>query len=284
LYRILPGIPQKIKSFDYLPALTHIKPSTWDVMNICNIALILGLAASIQPLSGHPVMVRRDVPTMLAASVLLLLSWNSFLSRLEGLLLFGRIVAYTYFSYALALKEVRAQPGVGEDPAAATDAEAEGLPYESSRIKQMVLIVAGLAGVIGGAEVLIAAAIKLMRILGVSEKFIGLTVVAVGTSLPELATSVVAAQRREMDISIGNIGGSNIFNIMGVLETAALVRPIPISGGFIASGLIVDYLVMLFISLLLWLMMRKKNKISRADGLVLLCIYVAYIVVLSIKD
>jgi cation:H+ antiporter len=122
-----------------------------------------------------------------------------------------------------------------------------------------------------------------MKILGVSEKFIGLTIVAFGTSLPELATSVVAAVRGEMDISIGNLVGSNVFNIMSVLGVASLVRPIPIPGGFFASGLWVDYLVMLATSFLPWLMMRRTLTISRRDGGVLLACYVAYLVYLIWK-
>jgi cation:H+ antiporter len=131
--------------------------------------------------------------------------------------------------------------------------------------------------VVIGAELLIDAAVKIMHVLGVSEKFIGLTIVAFGTSLPELATSVVAALRKEMDISIGNLVGSNVFNILSVLGVASLVRPIPIPGGFIESGMLVDYLVMLFTSFLPWLMMRRTFTITRSDGLILLACYAGYI-------
>ena len=116
-----------------------------------------------------------------------------------------------------------------------------------------------------------------------SEKFIGLTIVAFGTSLPELATSVIAAVRKEMDISIGNLVGSNVFNIMSVLGAASLVRPIPIPGGFFDSGLWIDYLVMLFTSALPWFMMRKTYTITRANGAVLLACYVGYLTYLIIK-
>jgi cation:H+ antiporter len=122
-----------------------------------------------------------------------------------------------------------------------------------------------------------------MQILGVSEKFIGLTIVAFGTSLPELATSVVAALRKEMDISIGNLVGSNVFNIMSVLGAASLVRPIPIPGGFIESGLVFDYLVMMFTSFLPWLLMRKTYTMTRKGGVILLACYVGYITYLIIK-
>jgi len=122
-----------------------------------------------------------------------------------------------------------------------------------------------------------------MTVLGVSEKFIGLTIVAFGTSLPELATSVVAALRKEMDISVGNLVGSNVFNIMSVLGAASLVRPIPIPGGFVDSGLVIDYGVMMFTSFLPWLMMRKTSTVTRRDGFILLFCYVGYIVYLIIK-
>ena len=145
------------------------------------------------------------------------------------------------------------------------------------------MIVAGILFVVTGAEILIGSAVKIMKIFGVSEKFIGLTIVALGTSLPELATSVVAAMRKEMDISIGNLVGSNVFNILGVLGTASLIRPIQIPGGFIGSGLLIDYIVMMFISFLPWIMMRKTNTVMRRDGVVLLFCYVGYIAYLTVK-
>ncbi|MCJ7617186.1 MAG: sodium:calcium antiporter, partial [Desulfobacterales bacterium] len=106
---------------------------------------------------------------------------------------------------------------------------------------------------------------------------------AFGTSLPELSVSVVAAMRKEMDISLGNLLGSNIFNILGVLGTASLVRPILIPGGFIQSGLLIDYLVMMFIGFLPWLMMRKKYMLTKKDGVILLSGYVGYIAYLTVK-
>jgi len=122
-----------------------------------------------------------------------------------------------------------------------------------------------------------------MTSMGVSEKFISLTLVAFGTSLPELTTSVVAAIRKEMDISIGNLLGSNVFNILSVLGAASIVRPINIPEGFIESGLIVDYLVMMFTSFLPWIMMRKNLTISRINGLTLLLCYIGYIFYLIMK-
>ncbi|MGD8290586.1 MAG: calcium/sodium antiporter [Desulfobacterales bacterium] len=244
--------------------------------NICNIALVLGLSAVLHPIKSNPIVVRRDIPIMLAISLyLLLLTFNSKLSRFEGATLFIGIILYTCMNYYLAKKET-----VG---ATEIESELEDIGFVSSRPKQILMIAAGIAGVVGGAQVVVNNAVIIMTILGVSEKFIGLTIVAFGTSLPELATSVVAAIRGEMDISIGNLVGSNVFNIMSVLGAASLVRPIPIPGGFIASGLWIDYLVMMMTSFLPWLMMRKNFTVGRRDGFILLTCYVGYLMYLIVK-
>ncbi len=158
-----------------------------------------------------------------------------------------------------------------------TSSEIEEIGIIESRPKQIALILVGIAGVVLGAQVLIDSAVILMKALGVSEKFIGLTIVALGTSLPELATSIVAALRKEMDISIGNLVGSNVFNIMSVIGLAAIVRPIPIPGGFFESGLVIDYAVMMFTSLLPLILMWRDSTIHRSGGFLLLCCYVSYI-------
>jgi Ca2+/Na+ antiporter len=170
-----------------------------------------------------------------------------------------------------------------EGEAAEVEAELEDIGFIASRPKQIILILLGIAGVVGGAQIVVNNAVLIMTILGVDEKFIGLTIVAFGTSLPELATSVVAAMRGEMDISIGNLVGSNVFNIMSVLGVASLVRPIPIPGGFIESGLWIDYLVMMFTSFLPWLMMRKNFTVTRKDGFILLFCYFGYLAFLIVK-
>jgi cation:H+ antiporter len=244
--------------------------------NICNIALVLGLSAVFNPIKSDPSVVKRDIPIMLAISLyLLLLSYNSNLGRIEGTTLFAGVIVYTCFNYSLAKKESAG--------AADIESELEGIGFIASRSKQILLIVIGIAGVVGGAQIVVDNAVKIMTFLGVSEKFIGLTIVAFGTSLPELATSVVAAMRGEMDISIGNLVGSNVFNIMSVLGVASMVRPISIPGGFIESGLWIDYLVMMFTSFLPWLMMRKDFTVNRRNGVVLLACYVGYLVYLIVK-
>ena len=244
--------------------------------NICNIALVLGLSALFNPIKSDPSVVRRDIPIMLAISLyLLLLSFNSTLGRIEGTSLFAGVILYTFFNYSLAKKK---STGVAD-----IESELEDIGFIASRPKQIFLIAIGIAGVVGGAQIVVDNAVKIMTILGVSEKFIGLTIVAFGTSLPELATSVVAAMRGEMDISIGNLVGSNVFNIMSVLGVASIVRPIPIPGGFFESGLWIDYLVMMFTSFLPWLMMKKDFTVDRRDGVVLLASYAGYLVYLIYK-
>ncbi len=250
--------------------------------NICNIALVLGLAAVFQPIKSDPSVIRRDIPIMLGISVyLLVLSLNSMLGRIEGATLVGGIICYTFINYYLAKKETPQTSG-GE-MAATIGSELQEIGNIASRKKQIILILIGIAGVVSGAQIVVINAEKIMKILGVGEKFIGLTVVAFGTSLPELATSVVAALRGEMDISIGNLVGSNVFNIMSVLGAASLVRPIPIPGGFFGSGLWIEYLVMLFTSFLPWLLMRKTFTITRKGGSMLIICYVGFIAYLIIK-
>jgi cation:H+ antiporter len=249
--------------------------------NICNIALVLGMAAALRPLTTDRSVVKRDIPIMLAISLyLLMITFDSKLGRFDGATLFGGIILYTFFNYYIAMKEPKQESG-GEIAASQSDLEEIG--YVASRQKQIVLILVGIVGVVAGAQIVVESAVKIMTVLGVSEKFIGLTIVAFGTSLPELATSVVAALRKEMDISVGNLVGSNVFNIMSVLGAASLVRPIPIPGGFVESGLVIDYGVMMFTSFLPWLMMRKASTVTRRDGFILLFCYVGYIVYLIIK-
>ncbi len=245
--------------------------------NICNIALVLGIAALFQPIRSTMSVVKRDIPLMLAISFyLLFLSLDDKISRLEGFTLIAGIIAYTFHNYYAAKRECES----GEEPAAC-ESGLDDIISVSGRPKQILFIVVGIVGVVFGAKLVVDAAVRIMQEVGVDEKFIGLTIVAFGTSLPELATSVVAAMRKEMDISIGNLVGSNVFNILSVLGASSLVRPILIPGGFIESRLVIDYAAMLVISFLPWLMMRKTATVSRGGGLCLLGSYTIYLVYLT---
>jgi cation:H+ antiporter len=219
---------------------------------------------------------------MLAISTfLLLLSFNSVIGRVEGVALFCGIVAYTWFNYKVAVRVDRTLPvPAGAD----TDLPPLIAGLIEKRWGQCLMIAGGTAAVVVGADLLVDAAVSIMSALGVNEKFVGLTVVAFGTSVPELATSVVAAMKKEMDISLGNLVGSNVFNILSVVGATAMVKPIVISGGFIGSGLVVDYLVMMVISALPWMLMKRDLTITRRKGLILLGCYVAYVSFLILKS
>ena len=244
--------------------------------NICNIALVLGLTAVFQPVTTGRIVMVRDIPLMLAVSAfLLLLSLNSVIGRAEGVILFSGIIAYTWFNYSVALRLNRTIPvAAGEDqPVLAT-----GLMQR--RWFQGLMVIGGTAAVVVGADLLVDAAVSIMSALGVDEKVVGLTVVAFGTSVPELATSIVAALKKEMDISLGNLVGSNVFNLLSVVGATAMVRPITIAGGFFGSGLVVDYMVMMAVSAMPLVLMRQDLTISRRKGLILVGCYVAYVIFL----
>ena len=145
-----------------------------------------------------------------------------------------------------------------------------------SRLLMVLLVVAGIYGVVQGAKVVVDAAERVMIELGVPARFVGLTIVAFGTSLPELATSVVAALRKEMDISIGNLVGSNVFNLLGVLGVASMLRPIEIPGGFVGSNMYIDALVMLGTSALPLIFMLRQPTVKRWHGAVLLLCYAGF--------
>jgi cation:H+ antiporter len=249
--------------------------------NICNIALVLGFAAVVQPITSLRSVIKRDIPIMLGISLYLMaISLDSKLGRFEGATLFSGIILYTFFNYYIAMKENKPESGGKIE---AFQSEIEDVGYVASGYRQIVLIVVGIIGVVVGAQIVVNSAVKIMYILGVSEKFIGLTIVAFGTSLPELATSVVAALRKEMDISIGNLVGSNVFNILFVLGAASLIKPISIPGGFFDSGLVIDYSVMILTSFLPWLMMIKTSTVTRKNGFVLLLCYGGYLTYLILK-
>jgi len=231
--------------------------------NICNIGLILGLCALIRPLQVRVQSIRLEVPVMIVASFLLyLVLLDGRLSRLEGIALFAGMVGFTIFVMRLALKQK-----------AGSLAGSESLPRVGQKAwVDPILILGGLGLLIGGAHLFIQGAVGISEILRVPEAIVALTVVAVGTSLPELATSVVATLRHEDDISIGNIVGSNIFNILCILGAASLIRPLHGSGLRQA-----DLLVMAGMALVLLPLAWSGFRLSRWEGMLLLSGYGAYL-------
>ncbi len=235
--------------------------------NICNVFLILGLAAIFFPLSISRKAFIRDGSVLLAVTLILVgLVFHGYLPRIAGLALVAALCAYLLFCYR--------QEKQGTEAAQVHEAEAASVPsLDGSLTLGIGASLAGLAVLVGGAYLLVGGAIELARGFGVSETIIGLTVVAVGTSLPELATSVIAAVRRQSDVAFGNIVGSNIYNVLGILGATALVQPIavpPEIAGF-------DVWVLLASTVLLGAFAITGWRIARWEGGVLLTIYLLYI-------
>lgn len=226
--------------------------------NILNICLILGVAAIIYPMQIKTRTVKKDIPVMLVATLLFtVLFWNGRIGRLEGLLFFAGIVAYTFYNLYFARK----QKETAETPVAVS----------RHWYVDVLFLLAGLGILIFASQLLVKNAVFLAKSFGVSEAVIGLTIVAFGTSMPELATSVVAAYRKNPEIAVGNVIGSNIFNLLAIIGTTALVHPISAP-----QVNYIDLLVMLGASLLLLPLARTGYKISRIEGVGLVAVYVAY--------
>ncbi|PJF31953.1 MAG: sodium:calcium antiporter [Candidatus Thermofonsia Clade 1 bacterium] len=263
------SLPEMFVSVDaVLQGATDISVGNVVGSNIANIGLILGLTALVFPVAVKRQVTRRDLPIMLIVSVLMfVLIQNREISRVEGLLLFGGIIAYTAISYLLELRERRT--------AAETDdldeAEFGPDPRHANRFFELGRLIVGLTVVVVGANLLVQGSVNIATALGVPKLIIGLTLVAVGTSLPELATSFIASLHKENDIAVGNIVGSNIFNILAILGVTATVRPIGIN----QRVLDVDILIMLAFSLAL-LLIVLRGRVARWQGGLLLAAYLVF--------
>jgi len=240
--------------------------------NICNIALILGLCAMITPLTATVQVIRREVPIMIGASVVaLLMLADGHLARWEGALLLTSLIVYT----VLTVKQARAETAAVK---ASSDYAAEIGVKPSSVGMCIALALGGLGALIAGAHFFVTGAVTLAESWGMSQVAIGLTIVAVGTSLPELATSLVAALKKESDVAIGNIVGSNMFNLLGILGIAALIQPIDAPG--LEWG---DLIVMLVIAIALLPLAKSGGRVSRWEGAALLATYIGYTTWLLIR-
>jgi cation:H+ antiporter len=236
--------------------------------NISNIMLILGSCALLAPMTVSPSVLRRDAVTGVAASLLFVaLVGGGALGRSDAVVFLLALAAFLVWAYRS--ERVDALPSAELHMAEAN--ELTVLPRSAGWM--VVAVFAGLLLLILGSRILLLGAIGIASRLGVSEAVIGLTVVAVGTSLPELSTSVVATLRRHADVAVGNVLGSNIFNLLGILGVSALLQPLPVH----ARILQFDQWVMLGSSVLLLLLLYTGSRLSRAEGAVLLAGYVAYI-------
>ncbi len=252
--------------------------------NIFNVLFILGVSALIAPLAVDRQLVRLDVPVMIGASALTaLLALDGRIGRIEGLLLVGGIVAYTLYLVrrTRAAGAHEASEGAGEAPDGAEEASAEGKDERAALPRNALLVLAGLGLLVLGARWLVEAAVAAATALGVDELVIGLTVVAAGTSLPEVATSVLATLRGERDIAVGNVVGSNIFNLFAVLGLGSVVA----SGGIAVppGALAFDVPVMGAVALATLPIFFTGGTISRWEGAVFLGYYVAYTAYLGLQ-
>ena len=243
--------------------------------NICNITLILGLCAVITPLRVNRKLFRLDVPALILSCLVFagFCYYTKGINRWQGLLFVIAIIAYTVWSIAKAKQIEKKNMKIAHDAE-----EKFGSEREFPVTLALVLIAAGLAGLIGGAKLFVGCAVYIAKALSVSDAVIGLTIVAVGTSLPELATSVVAAIKGEKDIAIGNVVGSNIFNVLAIMGLAPLFRPLHAPG--ISP---VDLGLMVFCTLVLYPIMKTGYKISRKEGIFLLLVYIAYTIWLILQ-
>lgn len=230
--------------------------------NIANILLILGVSAVIMPVAASFSKLSRDLTVMAMASFLLLaLAYLGLISRISGAVMVACLIAYLGYLLRFGSSDHEIEPESGK-------------PHGWVMI--VLCLAGGLTGLVFGADWLVDSATTIARQFGISEAVIGLTIVAVGTSLPELATSIVAAFRRQADVAMGNVVGSNIFNILGILGITAIVHPVNISGQLAT----LDIPVMTAVGLVTILIIVSLKQINRLVGCIFLAAYASYIAIL----
>jgi len=238
--------------------------------NIVNIGLVLGCVAIIRPIKLESATLRREMPALLAVSLLTVsLFLDQFLSRIDGMVMITGLVIVMIWLARLGIRSAATDP-------MSVDYDAE-IPVDVSTKMAIFWIVFGLITLLIGAELLVEGSIEIARVLGVSEVVIGVTLVAFGTSLPELAVSLVSAMKGEYGLAIGNIVGSNIFNLLAVIGVAASISPSALA----PSVLSLHIFVMVAFTLVLFAMTYDydgKTELSRLEGSALLFFYVAYTV------
>ena len=236
--------------------------------NIFNTLLIVGVSAWVAPMTILKSTVRKDIPFALFASVILLvMCLDGNISRLDAGILFVLFLVFMY----VTLKGAKTK---GDDTTAKTDSIEDNKKPMAAWLS-IVWIIVGLACLIGGSNLFVEGATKVAEHIGVSEAVIGLTIVAGGTSLPELATSVVSARKGNSGIAIGNVLGSNVFNILAILGVTGVITPMHLQG-----ITMLDLSMMVVSTLLVWLFSFTKYKIARWEGVVLTIVFIGYMVVL----
>jgi cation:H+ antiporter len=227
--------------------------------NIANVLLIVGVTALVWPIHVASSALRRDTTIMIVSALALVpLFAMGEIGRVAGLTLVAGLIAYLVWTFLKPRQE-----------ASDDEAEAAATPI----VHALLWVALGLVALLFGARFLVDGAVSVAQDFGVSEAFIGLTIVAIGTSLPELATSLIAAFRHQSDIAIGNIVGSNIFNVLGILGVTSIVAPIPVAPRFLTF----DLPIMIVVSIVLTGLLLLHQKIGRRTGAVMLLAYCAYL-------
>lgn len=235
--------------------------------NIMNILIILGLTSVIRTIFVQRTTIHYEIPMVIGITVLLAVMGlqNHVVSRLEGVILVGCMVIYMMYLLRLAKR------------GSIDNEELDKFAEKSSMAKLIFLVIIGVAAIVWGSDIAVNAATAIARIFGMSERFIGLTIVALGTSLPELVTSVTAALKGNCDIAVGNIVGSNLFNIMFVVGITAIITPVVYAPAFkIDSAVAVGAVV------LLWLCVLRKQTLNRLHGIIMLLCYGGYFAYLMV--
>ena len=249
--------------------------------NIANLGLILGIAGMITALPVAATFTRRELPILFGVSVLFMaMAWLNFnIDRLEGALLVAGFVIVNWLSWRAAAKEPEVAREVKTNVATVESIDPATARPSRSIWLDLLGILVGLVGLIFGARWLVDAASDIARALGISELVIGLTLVALGTSLPEVATSVVAVLRGNPDIAVGNVVGSNLFNLLAIGGITALVSPLTVP-----STMAIDFAFMILLTGLVWLFAwRPKGIITRWQAAFLLTVYIVYIAQLALQ-
>lgn len=227
--------------------------------NLCNLALVLGLCALIKPLTTDRSVIWREVPLLIGATFAgVIVLMNGFLGFWEGVGLIAALFAYTSFTLIKARQDPNQSLGADE-------------PKPLKLPVALIYTIGGLGLLLYGSDLFVGGAVELAQALGWSETLIGLTIVAIGTSLPELAISVVAVKNGENDVAIGNVVGSSMFNLLGILGATAVA-----SGGIMVALSPVDLIMLVAITVALWPLVQTGHRIDRREGAVLLVAYLLY--------
>ena len=247
--------------------------------NIFNLLVVLGMSALFMPVIINQTVIKRDIPIMLGSGILLMIFSFFFggenaneLIRIEGIILLVFLVLYVVFTI---IDEKRKAPKL-------TPEEMEKEKIEKSKINiwiSLFWLVIGLVLVIFGGELVTYGAQNIALELGASEALVGLTIVAVGTSLPELVTSIVAAKKKENEIALGNVIGSNIFNMLFILGAASTIAPLSIS-----TAVLIDTVIMCVLFLAFFILCLFKRKLGKTEGIIFLVLYIIYLVYIILRD